>query len=278
MNEVSGPDEGRPGSSSGGGVRERSPWRVSVRARLGALQGAILAVVLVAAACGISATEPQAMPQEGHEDLLLGTSTTSTTTPPDGDRIRLFFIGEADKLESVLRTYEERPPVKTVLADLEENPRDEEQTFGDFGPIQTFVPLGLEATLMSRDAVDTAPGIRVISVDPEADLRGRVETDTRVARLIVRQLVCTFLHLTLVDDGDGDSEDVTGVEIFDNLGPIPLTDDDGQLLNRPAVLEDFGNCKTGTEEREELLDEAEETTSTTSATTSSAAASPTTAE
>lgn len=223
-----------------------------------------VALALTAASCSIPTGEPQALSAEGHEDLLAGTTTTSTPQPFDDTvDIMLFFIGPGDKLESVSRLYEENPLINDVLQGLESPPLEEEQAqFAadlvergqETGLLTTEVLPNLGATLQGT-AEDNALGFRTVKVDPAAGMREQVENNPAQARLGASQLVCTFLNLPGL-------EGVTGLELVDDKGSIPLTDSASQPIDGPATKANFNDCKTG---MEQLDEQAEATSSTTSA-------------
>ncbi len=216
----------------------------------------VLVLAGLASACGIPVSgEVQYLAQDDRQELLQG--TTSTTLPPatGGSTtidIGLFFIGPDDKLERVIRQYPEAPKVNEVLADLEAGPLPAEiDQFEDLGTLQSLLPAGLSPVLGSRDE---ERGVQQVIVNPEAELRERLEEDLVTGRLIVSQIVCTILEVGLTN--------VTGVEIYDGEEAIPLSDNAAQPIIGPAMLEDFDNCTTGTQERQ-LLEEADADTETT---------------
>lgn len=217
----------------------------------------LAALTLLAAACGLPVGEPEALSQEGWEDLLEGTTTTTITPVADdaGEtvEIQLFFIASDDNLERVTRTYPDSPQINEVLLELEDPPRPEEQEeFAEAGLLlRSLVPVGLNPTLLTETPADAARGVRVLSVETEGGLRELLEAEPLTSRLVVSQLVCTFLNLPR-------SETTSGVEIQDGEGPLLLADIDSQPINRPAAQSDFGDCRTGTEAREELVEEAEQ--------------------
>ncbi len=239
---------------SGGHRRRPRP----ARRRLAALAAGL---ALGAAACGIPEGEPQALPREGREDLLEGTTTTTTTIvgPSDNVTHRLFFIGPDDKLETIERTYPANVRINTVLKDLEQPPQPEEQpTDEEVGLLRSLVPDGLDATLLEETPEDQERGVRMLQVAPVGGLRQLLDESPVQGRLVVSQVVCTFLRVS--------PEGTVGVEIRDDEGIIPLTDDAAQPINGPADEDDFGGCQTGTEEREELVEAgSESTTSSTEA-------------
>ncbi len=231
--------------------RPRPPVRAST--------GAVLlgAAAFLVAACGIPVGEPEALSTEGREDLLFGTSTTTTTSPVDevdGDLVTqsLYFISSDDKLEVVERAYLENPEINDVLQELEEAPRPEDQeAFAEFDlTLRSVVPVGLDATLLELTEEDEARGVRVLRVSPEGELREELLANPPRARLIVSQLVCTFFGLVSVD--------TIGVVIEDDTGRLQPTDLDSQPIEGPVVREDFGDCRTGTDERDAIVEEAEE--------------------
>jgi PAS domain-containing protein len=253
---------------------DRSPRRRT------AIGPALLAACLLAAGCGIPVSTPEALPQEGREDLLQGTTTTTTiVAEAETVEFSLFFIDPDDKLETIERPYAVGAPVNVVLADLEQPPQPEEQPSEDqeIGLLRSLVPEGLNATLLEETPADEARGVRIIQVAPEAQLRQTLDESPIQARLIVSQVVCTFLGIA--------PEGTVGVEIVDDQGEIQLTDNAAQLITGAATEEDFGDCKTGTEERLEQLEAAAEeageestddsTTSTEPAPTTTTAAPPT---
>ena len=208
-----------------------------------------MAVAVLGAACGIPTDdEPEVIAAAGHEDLLFGTTTTSTPSPDDDIvNISLFFIGANGELESVSRPYEANPQVRTILVDLESAPREvEQEPFVDIGLLETAVPPGLQATLLA----EPQGSVRVLQVGSEVDFRQFLEAEPPRARLAVSQLVCTFLNL-------GGFDEVDGVEIHDQGGMLDLTDSEGQVITGPATEADFNDCRTGTEEREAAEAEAE---------------------
>lgn len=226
--------------------------------RVRRLLGALVTLVLAVTACGIPVDEPpQALPTEDHQDLLEGTTTTTTSTVVDSEMVtvRLYFVSQDDKLEWVERPYAGPPEINTVLADLEQPPLEEDQApFEELGFLLTLVPVGLDATLLEQTPEDENRGVRIIQVNPIGELRPRLEGEPVQGRLIVKQLVCTFLNL-------GGLDDVVGVELHDDQGQIPLFDDASQPIEGAAGQSDFGDCKTGTDELNELIES--ETGSTT---------------
>ena len=214
---------------------------------------ALASVALAAAACGIPIDEDaKPLSQDGHEEALGGAPTTTATTAPADDPflLNLYFVGPDNKLEVVQRPYSEGPTINDVLHDLEVGPTPEEldQVQETLGNLKTLIPPGLSARLNGRD-IDR--GVQFIMVDPSAMLRQRLDDEPANARVAVKQIVCTVLQA--LDDELG----LRGVEIYDGDEILPLTDDNAQPLDGPATLEDFSNCRTGTEERNALL-EAEE--------------------
>ncbi|MEM9561433.1 MAG: hypothetical protein AAGA93_02380 [Actinomycetota bacterium] len=212
---------------------------------------------LLASACGIPVGEPEALSTEGREDLLLGTSTTTTTSPVDevdGDLVTqsLFFISSDDKLEVVERTYIENPEINDVLEELEEAPRPEDQeAFADLDlTLRSVVPVGLDATLLELTPENEERGVRVLRVSPEGELREELLANPPLARLIVSQLVCTFFGLV--------SDETIGVIIEDDQGRLQPTDLDSQTIEAPILPENFGDCRTGSDERDAIVEEAEE--------------------
>jgi hypothetical protein len=227
---------------------------------------ALLAVfcgALLAAGCGIPVSDQvEVISPEGHEELLFGTTTTTEPVPeaadPETTPLDLFFIGPDNKLERVTRPFTS-PKIIDVLSALENPPLPTElELFEDLGVLESRVPEGLSAT---GGGQNLELGIQRIDVNPEVGLRERLQENPEPARLIVAQLVCTILNLPLPD--------VSGVEIFDGQEEaLQLSDTDAEPITGPATLVDFDGCKTGTEERLELLEEGaellqEETTTTT---------------
>lgn len=222
---------------------------------IGSRSGAVLAgLALVVASCGIPTGDPEALSRDGWEDLLEGTTTTTTmVAEAETVEFRLFFVDADDNLETIERTYAVGVPVNAVLANLEqappqpeEQPTDEEE----IGLLRSLVPEGLNATLLEETPADEARGVRVLQVSSEVGLRQLLEDTPIQARLMVSQVVCTFLGIA--------PEGTVGVEIVDDQGQIQLTDNAAQLITGAANEEDFGDCKTGTEERLEQLEAAAE--------------------
>ncbi|MEL6984367.1 MAG: hypothetical protein AAFO29_18210 [Actinomycetota bacterium] len=235
---------------------------------------ALVGAALVVASCGIPTSEPEALSQEGWEDLLEGTTTTTTiVAEAETVEFSLFFIDADDNLETIERPYAVGVPVNAVLANLEEAPPQPEEQPTDeeeIGLLRSLVPEGLNATLLEETPADEARGVRILQVSPEAGLRQLLEDTPIQARLIVSQVVCTFLGIA--------PEGTVGVEIVDDQGEIQLTDNAAQVITGAASEDDFGGCMTGTEIRLEQLEaaaeeadaentEEETTTSTTTTTT-----------
>lgn len=211
---------------------------------------ALLALAsVVASGCGLPVSdEVEYLAQEDHLELLDG--TTSTTAPvaepgePGNISVELFFIGQDDQLESVIRDLPDEAQRNDVLRALEIGPtQDEIDRFEGTDPLQSLVPAGLSAQF---GTLDEDRGAQPIIVDPTAELRQRLEENPDTNRLIVSQIVCTVLRLNLAG--------VSGVEIYDGEEPIALSNNAAQLIIGPAQLEDFDNCITGTEERERLAE------------------------
>lgn len=233
------------------------PVRLSVAAAVAA------ALMLLGAGCGLPVSgEVEVLAADEHRELLDGTTSTTLLVAEPGEsnskRVKLFFIGPDDKLESVIRPFPEDAVNNNVLEALEDGPSEDE--LAGFETLQTFIPLGLAAQF---DTVDEERGSMPIIVDPIGELRRRVEEEPDQGTLIVSQLVCTVLNLNL--------EGVRGVEIYDGgEDPIPLSDNAAERIIGPAQIDDFDDCITGTEEREQLTDEAQnesETSDTTDTTT-----------
>ncbi|MGI9596636.1 MAG: hypothetical protein ACR2QK_10775 [Acidimicrobiales bacterium] len=216
---------------------------------------------IVAAACGLPVNdEVDILAQDDHLELLQG--TTSTTAPvaepgePGSVAVQLFFVGQDNKLESVIRELPDDAQRNDVLRALENGPtQDEIDLYEGPDPLQTFVPAGLSAQFGN---LDEDRGAQRIIVDPAAELRQRLDESPDPNRLIVSQIVCTVLKLGLAG--------VSGVEIYDGDEPIDLSNNAAQLIIGPAQLEDFDNCMTGAEERDKLAEaeaEAEGSTTTT---------------
>lgn len=231
-------------------IHLRARWAVAV----------IMGLAAVAGGCGLPESDQvEVLAQDDHRELLEGTTSTEVPVadPEDEEapRVRLFFIGEDNKLESVIRSFREGSNKNDVLKALEAPPTAEEIAAYE-GILQTFLLDGL-APRFGEPNRET--GSQPILVE-DVGLRQRVEDQTDTGRLIVRQIVCTVLSLNL--------DDVVGVEIYDGEEPIPLTDNAAQPIIGPAELEDFDNCTTGTEEREAQLEaETEEDGTTTTART-----------
>ena len=214
----------------------------------------LLAVAVLIGGCSIQVDEgAQALSDEGHEEVLYGTSTSTSTTVPDESQAflaDLYFVGGPDnKVEMIQRPYPADTIINDILADLERGPNaDELDAFSEIGNLSTFLPAGLSPKLGGRDE---ERGVQLVLVDPVADLRQQLVEDPPSARLAVKQIVCTLLHLPSIE-----KLGLTGVEITDGE-PIELTDDAAQPIVGPATLEDFGNCVTGSEERMAALLESE---------------------
>lgn len=223
-------------------MRHRRPPPVAV------LMSIASAVVL--AGCGIAVGEPEALNPDNRDDLLLGTTTSTTMVEDASESVThlLYFVGPDDKLETVERPYPDSPQITDVLRELEQGPRAEEQeSFEEVGLLRSVVPVGLNTTLLAETPADEAREVRVLRVQPEGELRQLLEAEPLQARLAVSQLICTFYSLT--------SDDEIGVEIHDEEGPMELTDASSQPIAGPAVKADFGECRTGTQELEERVEE-----------------------
>ena len=229
-------------SGTGAGPGGRLP-------RLAGLAGlAVMALAVIAASCGIPvSSEVDVLAQDEHIELLEGTTSTTAAVPdpddPSSTPVVLFFAQD-NKLESVTREFQVDAERNDVLIALENGPTQAElEQFEGQGVLQTFVPAGLNARF---GAFDEALGTQQILVDPAAELRQRVEEQADPGRLIVSQIVCTVLQLNLTG--------VEGVEIYDGEERIPLTDSAAQPIVGPAMLSDFNDCITGSEERQEQLE------------------------
>ena len=213
---------------------------------------ALAALGLVAAGCGIPADGEVEAVLGDNGELVDGTTTTSTPTTiaEDGDivPVALYFVGPDNALELVIREFPDGTSRDDVLAALEAGPLPEEAELLAVDPLQTELPAGLEARFGS---LDTERASQVVNINPEAGLRLIVDEQPVRGRVIITQIVCTALSLDL----DG----ATGIEIDDGAeeGPIPLSDINAEPLQRPANREDFNDCRTGGDEREEIEAEAE---------------------
>ena len=226
----------------------------------------LVVLAVVGGACGIAVGEPEALNPDNRDDLLRGTSTSTTMLEDASEAVTqlLYFVGPDDKLETVERTYPDSPQITDVLRELEQGPRAEEQElFEEVGLLRSVVPVGLNTTLLAETPADEAREVRVLRVEPAGELRLLLEAEPLQARLAVSQLVCTFFSLT--------SNDEVGVEIHDDEGPIELTDVSSQPIAGPAVKADFDDCRTGSQELEERVEEEvdaeaeDESTTTTTA-------------
>ncbi|MGH1488244.1 MAG: hypothetical protein ACRBK7_02430 [Acidimicrobiales bacterium] len=217
----------------------------------------LLVAATIVAGCSLPVSDQvETLPASEHRELLDGTTSTTVLVAEPGESssppVKLFFIGPDDKLEAVVRPLPEDSVNNDVLRALEQGPIETE--IAQFETLQTFVPDGLAAQF---GTVDKDRGSMPLIVDPGVELRRRVEEEPDQGRLIISQLVCTVLSLNL--------NDVLGVEIFDGgEEAIPLSDNAAQPIIGPAQAEDFDSCITGTEERQEQLEEqAENQASTT---------------
>lgn len=218
----------------------------------------VVGVSMIVSACGIPVNdEVEFLAQDDHLELLNGTtSTTAAVAEPDDPEsfpTELFFVQD-NKLEKVTRAFLTAPTGNDLLVALEAGPnQDEIDAFAE-GPddLQTLLPAGLGATF---GELDRETGAQQILVNPEALLRQLVEEQPEGARLIVSQIVCTVLTLGF--------DSVAGVEIFDGDERIPLSDNAAELIDGPAQIENFDNCITGTELRQEQLDAENQNSTTT---------------
>lgn len=229
------------------GRLDTPPPSTMATARLGAralTAAVVIALALLAAACGIPTEETvEVLPQTGHEELLQG--TTSTTEPPpellDAQFriVSLYYIGIDSKLEVVERPMARPITGSELLGALETGPApDEMVAYEELGILTTLLPTGLNGQFTERNE---ETGVQPVVVDSAAELR---LLDDENRRIIVSQIVCTVLALN--------QPDIFGVEISDGEGPIPLTDNNAEPIQGPAELEDFNECRTGTDERAEL--------------------------
>lgn len=216
---------------------------------------AALCFCAIAASCGLPVSEVEAIAAEDHQELLNGTTTTTEPVPepqdPETTTLTLYFIGPDSKLERVERDFT-LPVVDDVLNALEAGPSPEEQAlFEERGLLESRIPEGLSARSGGRN---TDLGIQRVDVDPAGDLRVRLEAEPAVARLTVKQIVCTILELPV--------DEISGVEIFDGEEEaLQLSDNDAEPITGPATIEDFDGCKTGTDELLEIEERLEEESS-----------------
>lgn len=223
-----------------------------MRLRFAPIVAVLLAMLfgIVGTGCGLPVSgEVEYLENDEHLELLNGTTSTTVLVAEPGEEdstpVRLFFIGPDGKLEFVVRPLPAESVNNDVLTALESGPIEAE--IAEFETLQTFIPAGLAAQF---GTIDLERGSMPIIVDPEGGLRERLEGEPDEARLIISQLVCTVLSLNLGG--------VQGVEIYDGgEDALPLSDNAAQPIIGPAKREDFGNCVTGTDEREQQREEAE---------------------
>ncbi len=204
---------------------------------------------MVAAACGIPATDGvEIIDKQDHLELLEGTTTTTIpeTDPTDDGAalVGLFFIGPDDKLERVTRAFPAGTTRDQVLEALQQGPVATEIEESGLETLQTQLPVGLNP---SFGAQDEERQTQTVEVEPEGQLRSIVEEQPVLGRLIVTQIVCTALGLEL--------DDATGIVITDGgEEPIIFSDINAEPILGPVTRADFNDCQTGAQERAEAED------------------------
>ncbi len=213
---------------------------------------------LTVAACGIPPSdEVESLDAAEYQELLQGASTTveaATVDPLDNEPElrRLFWFGPDLSLEAVSRTFGPDPLITDVLNALGNgvNETDQRQIGEEFGPLTSKIPPDLGLTLLENDD----PTSHRINVNPEADLRSLSASEPVRFRQIVIQIVCTVMGVS--------KDNIVGVQIYDDTQadaePIPLIDADGQTIVGPANQSDFGDCRTGADDRAEATEALED--------------------
>lgn len=182
--------------------------------------------MLLTAGCGVPTQESAQVindaPPALFEDLPEPTVTTTPQNPGPGIILRLYWHTETGVLVRFERPLSEQPVPDEVLVNLAQGPTEEEQARDP-------------STLVQRRFVADPPP-QFLGVNGEGTARLRVadgirETDN--LRLAAAQIVCTTLQFTLIDS----------VILEDSQGDIPLTDNDANPIEGPAMASDFGDCE-----------------------------------
>lgn len=204
--------------------------------------------------CAVSTNEGvQALPTENREDLINGTTRTTTVPEPEEDEtpvpVDLYFVSN-EQLERVTRDFAPGSRVGNVLDALVQGPLPEE--VADIPTLNTRIT---EALGPSADGKADETGTQTIIVRSEADLRSTIEQEAGNARLIVSQIVCTVVN---------EIDRISGVRIVDETGEaIEVSSESGELISGPARASHFNDCKTGRDILDEQIEEQTESSTTT---------------
>jgi hypothetical protein len=223
----------------------------------------LLGLAAIAGACGIPVNdEVEVLAQGEHFELLNGTTSTTALEvaepdDPESFPVDLYFVLD-NRLEVVSRPFLTAPSGNELLAALESGPvQGEIDLFEGSEELQSLLPAGLTASFGPFEGAS-----QQIMVNPEAELRQRVEEQPEVARLIVSQIVCTVVSfLTDVEVSEPEATEI-GVELFDGEERIPLSDSASQPIGGPANVGNFDACITGTALRQEQVEAEAENQST----------------
>ena len=215
---------------------------------------AIPVVLVTLAACSLPVGgEIETLDADEYSDIVYGLDTTTTTEPPAGTQIRLYFISDRG-LEQVFRPFLASPPVPEILTALQEGPTESE--LAENPSLRTELPAGLNPDPLPREAGQETV---IVMVNDEAGLGLLVNENPATAELVLTQLVCTLTKLNILD-----GIPITGVEFHDSEGRIPIVDTDRASIEGPARASDFNDCVTQAE-LDEQADEAGEGSTTTAA-------------
>lgn len=211
-----------------------------------------LVLLLLSASCSLPADgEVNQLDIDEYSEIVRGVNTTTTTQPPSGTSIRLFFYDENSELRRVFRPFLDKPPILEILTALQEGPSETE--LEEIPTLRTELPAGLNPNPLSRDGNETL----IVQVDDEGGLRPLVNENPVKAELVLTQLVCTLTSLNLLSDIP-----ITGVEFHDSQGRIQILDSNGAAIEGPARASDFNDCMTQADVDALAEDEADGSTTT----------------
>jgi len=235
----------------------RSEHRVGNEQSAGRILAALAALTVALSACSLPVGgEIQALDDDEYADVVYGLDTTTTTEPPAGTQIRLYFISDQG-LERVFRPFLAEPTIPEILTALQDGPTGSELA-GD-PTLRTELPAGLNPDPQTREEGQEAV---VVTVDDEGGLRSLLNDNGAKAELVLTQLVCTLTKLNLLE-----GPPITGVEFQDSQGRIPIVDSNREPIDGPARASDFNNCVTQSELAELAEQEGEEGEGTSTSTT-----------
>ena len=216
---------------------------------------AVVLALLLVSACSLPVDEEvRTLPAEDFEEIVQGGATTSTTTPPEGTPIALYFVVGQEGLGEVTRPLEDSG-VDQILAALQQSPTEEEiAAYAGDGNLRTALPPELNPTPRQREPGSTLLQIDVADAGNLRELQNDAET---TAVFVLSQIVCTVTRLNL-------ETPIEQVEFWDSTGRLRIIDSDLSVIDGDrASRANYRDCETVRERRAAAAEaEAEETTTT----------------